>query len=417
MAADVFSPPPPPPPPVAARLRAAMLLLAAHLGVCLAFFIAMPLQSLYLAQRFALGAGLIGLILGVFPLIFAVLGFWTGGLADRYGRSRFCAMGLVGFCVAYGLLATARWPWQVVLAGVVFGVAKACFEPAFRAQLLAVTPLARKSLVLKLRYINYCLGASVGPGLGAWLFARSANLPFILAAGLLATLVLCTPLLLQAPAPAVDTANPPVPRFSLALLRRDPALGWVTVGGFLLFAGFSLFESMLPLVLRGYSSTPEALFAKLLTLNAVCAMGLQWPLERFAARRPPQWLVLCGCGALAAGLACFGAGGLGLGVFVLGTLLFAAGEASIYANMELLIDRMAPRAQVATYFGVSDLRYFGFAAGPWLGGAVLERFGAPVLFSGAAAALGVAALAMLRCNRALGLRPAVLSPESLRRAS
>lgn len=389
-------------PPVKSHLRAAILLLAAHLGVCLAFFVAMPLQSLYLAQRFALGEGPIGGILGVFPLIFAVLGFWTGGLADRYGRNRFCALGLVGFCAAYGLLAAASWPWQVVLAGALFGVAKACFEPAYRAQLLAVTPEPRKSLVLKLRYINYCLGASLGPGIGAWLFARGATQPFMAAAGLLGTLMLSIPLLLrQSEEPQVGGRTAPAQRFSLGLLRRDPALGWVTLGGFLIFGGFSLFESMLPLVLRAHSPGPEALFAKLLTLNALCAMGLQWPLERFAGQQRPQALVLRGCAALALGLICFGLGRFGVGGFVVGTVLFAAGEASIYANMELLIDRMAPRAEVATYFGVSDLRYFGFAAGPWLGGAVLEHAGSTALFCGAAAFLGVAAAALVFCDRAL----------------
>lgn len=57
--------------------------------------------------------------------------------------------------------------------------------------------------------------------------------------------------------------------------------------------------------------------------------------------------------------------------------IFTLGEILNYPAANMLIDKLAPEHMRGTYFGAQTLTNLGHFMGPWVGGFLLVRYGAP----------------------------------------
>lgn len=372
-----------------------LILVGGSLLYTFAFFMAMPLLSLVLAGRLGLSAGEVGLTLAICPLVSSVLSPAAGALADRCGARALCLAGAAGFAVAYTLYGFAARPWHFQAIGVLVGCAKAAWDPAFKSLLATVTPGEQRAGIFRYRYAAFCVGAVGGPMVGALLFGYGPRLLFLASASFLwmHTAWLLVALRRYVPTEAGRPRTGESAGARLSLLAGDPRLLCIVATGFMSFSVFSLFESVLPLAIQAVEQHAVARFSSLLVLNAVLSIALQIPLTRIGDAIDPGRVALVGCVAFALSFAAFVLGSRGFGFFVMGTVLFAVAEAAVYPSLDILVERAAPAAHRAAYFGTADLKYFGFACGPAAGGWLLGARGAAVLFACAAAvSLGAAAI-------------------------
>jgi MFS family permease len=66
--------------------------------------------------------------------------------------------------------------------------------------------------------------------------------------------------------------------------------------------------------------------------------------------------------------------------WLIGTFILSLGEAILFSNMNVHLDRLAPKKLKGSYFGAAGLCSLGFSFAPLLGGIVLDVWGGPTLF-------------------------------------
>ncbi|MEM3641310.1 MAG: MFS transporter [Candidatus Bathyarchaeia archaeon] len=83
------------------------------------FSFEIPYLAYYLFQ--SLGLGYSFLYMAIFALVFGLFDYPTGGLADRFGRRRIYALGLVFVGISYLMVALYTFPIVVVSAAFLAG--------------------------------------------------------------------------------------------------------------------------------------------------------------------------------------------------------------------------------------------------------------------------------------------------------
>jgi MFS family permease len=349
------------------------LLVIGSLLNSVSFFGTLPFLTLYLSDISTLSAAAIGAVVGSVPLVAAVGGLAGGSLTDRVGAARLVRYGLAGYVVVYGLLAVARSLPLIVALIVLLGVGRLLVEPAMKT-MLSLAAGDGGGNVFRIRYITLCVGAMIGPLIGAGLYSISRWLIFLLpAAVFLAYLVFLTvnlPRLRTLDRPA--DAGPDRPGWREALTNR--ALLLVVAGGFVLFFVFSQFESMLPLFIKSVRGDAAVRwFSVLLIANALLGILLQYPAERASRRLSNGPLAAIGCVAFAGALLLYGLLPTSPWFLYAGVVLWTAGEALLLPMPDMIIHAITPADRRGTYFGLAELRYLGFFFGPVAGGALLAH--------------------------------------------
>ncbi|GAB3719696.1 MFS transporter [Nocardiopsis nanhaiensis] len=365
----------------------------------MAFFAALPFAALYLADRTGLSAAMIGAVVGGIPLIAALGGLLGGMLADRFGTVRLMRVGLVLNVAVYGSLPLADEPVAIVLLLLCLGVARTMVEPSMKKLLsLADTGDGR---IFRVRYITLCLGAIVGPAVGGVLY-HASTVAFFLVPAVLFALYLAVMVVRGGDLSRLERNNThraPTP-WTRAL--RDPVLLAAIGAGGVFFLVFSQMETAIPLYMKDqYGDRTEYLFASLLVVNAVLALGVQPPVIWLSERLSRGPLAALGCVFFTAAFACFWLSPSHVALLYAGIVFWTLGEAILLPLPDIAVHTIATDERKGTYFGLSELRYLGFFAGPVLGGHLLE-VSAPVYFAfmGTVVFLCVPLLLRARAERA-----------------
>jgi MFS transporter, DHA1 family, inner membrane transport protein len=157
-----------------------------------------------------------------------LLGPFLGPLADRWGPRAMMLLGLASLCG--GMLAAAALPLYatVLLALLLAGVGKSCFDPAIQAYVGARVPWEKRGLAVGLIEFAWAGSSLVGIPLIGWLIARFGwRSPFLLLAALgAASFTLLALLLPRVPsARGADSPGSGMTQAWRLLARRRPALG------------------------------------------------------------------------------------------------------------------------------------------------------------------------------------------------
>lgn len=346
------------------------LLIVGSLLNSVAFFATLPFLTLYLSDISTLSAAVIGGVVGAVALIAAFGGFLGGVLTDRFGAVTLICTGLLVYIATYASLAvTTRLPLIIGLI-MLLGIGRILVEPSMK-KLLSLAATGTAGGVFRIRYVTLCLGAIVGPLVGAALYALAGWLIFVLPAAVFAVYLLFLAAVRNR-LRTLDRRQPHRERPDWRQALGDRALLLVVGGGFVMFFVFSQFESILPLFLkaeRGESAI--AYFSVLLAANAAIGIAMQYPAERLSRRASQSTVALIGCTAFAASLMLFAAFGVHPAFLYIGVVAWTAGEAIMIPLPDMLIHNLTPDQHKGSYFGLAELRYVGFFLGPVVGGALL----------------------------------------------
>ncbi|MCD5349686.1 MFS transporter [Kineosporia mesophila] len=351
------------------------LLTAGSLLNAIAFFSALPFASLYLDAVTDLSAVVIGGVVGGIALIASVGGMLGGLLIDRFGAVPLMLLGLVGYVLIYAGLAQASTTAAIVPLLLGLGAARLLVEPGGKKLMsLAADPDGR---IFRVRYMVLCAGAIVGPAIGGVLYTTSITAFFAVPA-VFYTAYLVFVVLFRARLTALETARATsAGRFPLREALRDRRLLAASGAGIVIFFVFSQLDSMIPLFMaREWGDRAAHLFAGLFIANAVLALVFQMPIAWLSDRVPRARLILAGCVGFALAFGCFWASAsLGLPLLYLGIVLWTLGEGVLLPLPDIAVHELADDDRKGTYFGVAEIRYLGFFAGPSLGGVMLPTAG------------------------------------------
>jgi hypothetical protein len=231
--------------------------------------------QVYSINGSAFDLGLIGLA-EFLPLV--LLALPAGQLADRLPRRGVVAASLAAQMVVAGLLTAitlrgAHVLWAFLLMAFLTGASTAFGNPAGRALLPELVPVALFEEAIALRSIAYQVSTIGGPAIGGLLFALRQVSVYVVSVGLLAVAALCA--LLLTPRAAASLGEPPGLQSLLGGIRfiRDTRvlLGAITLDLFAVLFGGAI--ALLPLYAKSILHTGPLGLGVLRSMPALGALA------------------------------------------------------------------------------------------------------------------------------------------------
>ncbi|MFP5113166.1 MDR family MFS transporter [Bacillaceae bacterium C204] len=346
-----------------------------------AAFMTLPFLSIYLSRHMDLSPIVIGLTVGMSPLMATVGGFIGGHLSDRFGRKPVMLISIFTVALVYfGFTAATGQGWFILL-NALNGLCNSFFEPTSQALMADLTDKEKRMKVYSLRYTAMNIGASVGPLVGAYLASTSAKLSFAITGTtyLLYSFVLVI-LLKKFVLPQAGHSKRVVSfGDAFTILRTDKALRYLIIGIILVNMGYVQIDSNLPQILEGNVENGIIIFSTLITINAVMVVFLQMPISHVAEKFRLMQVMVVGTVFMAAGLVAFSFV-TGWTTAILAIVLLTIGEILIFPSNSMMIDQLAPEHLRGTYFGAAQFRKIGNFLGPLIGGYLLSQFQGQIMF-------------------------------------
>ncbi len=344
-------------------------------------FMTLPFLSIYLSRHMDLSPIIIGLTVGMSPLMGTVGGFIGGHLSDRFGRKPIMLTALFTLAFVYYGFTIANGQGWFILLNAINGLCTSFFEPTSQALMADLTDKEKRMKVYSLRYTAINIGASVGPLLGAYLANSSAKLSFAITGSTYLLYGIVLYMLMKKLVISKEETNKKVVSFiaAFSIIKLDKALRYLIIGSILINIGYVQMDSNLPQVLEGTLENGVAVFSVLLTINAVMVVFLQLPISHLAGRFSLLQAMAAGSVFTAAGLIGFSFIN-GWVIAILAMILLTIGEILIFPSNSMMMDELAPEHMRGTYFGAGQFRKIGNFLGPIMGGYLLSHFQGQIMF-------------------------------------
>ena len=369
----------------------------------------LPFLAFYLTDELDLTPAFVGLVLATFGFGSIIATLLGGVLADRLGRRPVLLgsqLSTAATLVALGLTTT---PTAVLILCGLLGLTSNTSRPAFSAMMTDIVPAEDRVRAFSLNYWAINLGFAIAPVLGG-LLARSGYLSlFIVDAA--TTLVFALLVFLRVPE---THPTPGAPRSTTAGSMVDVLRDRVFVSFVVLTFGFAVVFmqhlSTLP-VQMGDEGLSPAQYGTVIALNGALIVLVTVPVTRWL-QRYSRARVLAVSGVFV---------GLGFGAtmwastpteYAATVVVWTVGEVIGASVGPAVVADLSPAAMRGRYQGVFG---FSFAAAalvaPLVGGAVYDRLGSHVLWTGCAVvsfvtAAGHLAIGPARSRRLASLRAA-----------
>ncbi|SIT38907.1 Uncharacterized transporter YgaY [Paraburkholderia ribeironis] len=356
-------------------LRGLLLLLATIAGVAVAnIYFNQPLLANF-RQSFPASASWVGAVPAVTQLGYAAGMLLLAPLGDRFDRRRLILLQIAGMCIALVVATAAPSLPVLIFASLAIGVLATIAQQAvpFAAEL---APPAQRGHAVGMVMSGLLLGillARTAAGFVAEYFGWRA----VFGASVVALLVLAVVIILRLPKSQPTSALPYgkllVSMWHMVVEHR--ALREASLTGAALFAAFSIFWSVLALLLAGapFHLGPQAagLFGIVGAAGALAA-----PLAgKFADRRGPRAIITVSIVLVAISFIVFGASAKSIAGLVLGVIILDIGVQAAQISNQSRIYALKPeaRSRVNTVYMVAY--FIGGALGSGVGAIVWPTFG------------------------------------------
>jgi MFS family permease len=322
-------------------------------------------------------------------------GVFGGWLSDAVGRNTVLLGSIFVGAIAFLTLQFAAGAVQVMLVNIVISLAASFYEPVSKAMISDRLVPARRLKAFSDRYMATNIGYAIGPLMGAYMGLMEHAIGFLLTG--CAYLLFFAGLYVVLRTDTVGAAGSPIVSGSRSLpaalqaIVRDGRLMLFTVGSTLALAVHGQMSVTFSQYLNASFADGVAMFAWLISVNAVTVIVSQPVLRHVAERKGALTSIVVGALALSAGAVGFSQAGHLTGL-VVAMVVFTWGEVLLVPAEYSILDSITPEPVRGAYYGAHSLSSLGNLLGPWLGGIVLMSWGGHALFYSMAA---VALLSML----------------------
>ncbi|MDG2341380.1 MAG: MFS transporter [Paracoccaceae bacterium] len=361
------------------------LVIIATMATRFTFFMVWPYLALILHQLHGLNALEIGAFLGVSGIIGNFLGLYVGYLSDRFGRRQAIVSGFVLSITALITLGLSESLVLILVAIVAQGVSRNAIESSGKALLTdELEDRSAKDLALHARYYALNIGASFGPLVGIAFGLTGKQTTFLLVAATMGIYLIAALLIFfrAPPKKAPNKSSGFTFRSVLKTLADDRRFMVFVVAMFFGLIAYSQLEIGIVQYLRVAMHPDVIAFYPIITLtNGMTVLVLQFPLLALTERFRPAMRSMVGIGFMSIAFAMIAIIPVSNeAMFLFAIIVLSVGEVILFPTLQIMIDRMAPEDMKGSYFGAAALAGFGFAAGPIVGGLLLEHAGGAALW-------------------------------------
>lgn len=380
----------------------------------------MVFLAIYASEQLGYGVTYATACIGVLGLGSMAGSLLGGYLADRVGRRPVMLIALFGGAVILlGLgLVTNQWLFMFLVG--TFALVADLYRPAASAMIADVVSIDRRPHAFALMYISVNLGFAIAPPVGGFLARLSFESLFWIDAATMMAYGLVILFLIEESAPSGKLMEESGHRDQIAIVSaarricQDRTFVMFCIPTLLMAFVFVQAMSTLPIYVRqcGYNNIQ---FGLLMSVNGTLIVLLQLPLTHRLARFNAMSIVAFGGLLIAFG---FGLTSLGSSFALIASsiVVWTLGEITQAPFNQAIVTDLAPSSLRGKYLGVFNLCFaLALAVGAPLGGVVLHRYGAVVLWQGACLVALIAVVLYVAIHRAVTLRMhsgKSLSPES-----
>jgi predicted MFS family arabinose efflux permease len=362
--------------PAAERsLRGLLLLLATIAGVSVAnIYFNQPLLDNF-RESFPHSASWVGAVPAVTQLGYAAGMLLLAPLGDRFDRRGLMLLQIAGICIALVVATTAPNLPVLIVASLAIGVLATIAQQAvpFAAELAPPSGRGHAVGTVMSGLLLGILLARTAAGFVAQYFGWRA----VFGVSVVALLALAVVIWLRLPK-SKPTSTLPYGKLLVSmwhLILEHPGLREASLTGACLFASFSIFWSVLALLLAGapFHLGPQAtgLFGIVGAAGALAA-----PLAgKFSDRRGPRDIITVAIGLVAVSSVVFGLSAASIAGLVVGVIILDVGVQAAQISNQSRIYALSPhaRSRVNTVYMVAY--FIGGAAGSAVGAIVWPTFG------------------------------------------
>ena len=337
-----------------------------------------PFLALYLTGDRGLSVARAGLVVSLFGAGTFFSGPVGGQLADKLGRRHTLVLALVLGALAMLHLGAARSVAHIAVAAFLLGLLGELYRPAVSATIADLVPAQDRVRAFGLLYWAINLGFAFAGVVGGLISSKGFTVLFL--ADALTTLAFAAIIYLKIPETQPRPAPGHRPQHWTTPFRDGP---FVAFAG-LTFAVALIFQQhivALPLDMRAHGVDRVA-YGAVIALNGVLIVLLQPLAGRLFA--PLSRSRVLAAAALLTGLG-FGINGIARTppAYALSVIVWTLGEIAMAGISPAVVADLSPPDLRGGYQGVFQMAWGGAACvAPLLGGVVLERYGAGVLWSG-----------------------------------
>jgi len=349
------------------------------------YYMVWPFLAVILYQKFNLSASEVGLLLTGSSVFSVVLGFYTGNLSDRFGRKPVMVVAALLGVIAFSWLAVADTLFTFCAAVFLATLPRSLWDAPSKAVLGDELPDAKdRELAMQMLYFLVNAGAAIGPLIGLWAGLTGEQSSFIYTAISYVGLLIAVLVTFKNKKVNKQNLDQTTHNFKqiIALLSKDHVFLLVMLANMLILFIYAQGDSSLIQYLTR-AEIPElvTLISAIIVLNSCVIVIFQFPLLKLMENIEIKNRLYIGIILLAISQLVFAFNPVDYFFgWLIGTFILSIGEAILFSNMNVHLDRLAPKKLKGSYFGAAGLCSLGFSFAPLLGGIVLDVWDGPTLF-------------------------------------
>ncbi|WP_102272525.1 MDR family MFS transporter [Cytobacillus massiliigabonensis] len=364
----------------------------------IASFMAIPFLALYLHNTQDVHPILIGLTVGVAPLVSTIGGFIGGYLTDRFGRKKVILATIFVWSFVFIGFGLAKSIYLFIFLNALNGLCRSFFEPSTQALMIDFTEPNQRKRMFTLRYTAINIAGVIGPLLGAYIATVSTqSIPFFITGFMYCVYGVFLFIILNRYTMRQVISKSPVHIYQmLKIVSSNRALVFFILGAIFINIGYSQLDSTIPQFLEMNFENGVYLYSVIISLNAAIVILLQFPISLWSEK-------LSAVNSMTIGILFFVAGyilfifGTNLPMLIVAITVITLGEIFTFPSMNILIDQIAPDDQKGTFLGAAQFRNIGSFAGPIIGGWLLT-FGSGAYLFGTMALLVLLSIIFYRAG-------------------
>lgn len=348
---------------------------------------ALPFLVLYLTEYLHVSAPRAGLAISVYGVGSLIVGPIAGRLADRIGPLTVMRGSLAFTGVVVLLIPLAKS--FIAVMGLVFlwAIVADAGRPATMAALTGSAAPDKRRAAIALNRLAVNLGMAVGPAVGGFLARVSFPLLFIVdgATSLAAAVALSAMLWMRDR--KTTTAEHAVVKTERASAFSKTSVVWRDRAAMTLFATsflanlvFAQHQGAMPLYIVRDLGFLESFYGGLFVLNTIIIVAIEVPLNLAMANKPFRSTIALSVALMAIG---FGAMGFahGAAAIMLTVVIWTFGEMILFPTTTAYVAQLAPEGRTGEYMGAFTSTFsLALIVGPWMGTALLDRFGGQIMW-------------------------------------
>ncbi|MGE6619471.1 MFS transporter [Bacillus mycoides] len=314
----------------------------------------------------------IGIILGCGWLFGIIGGYQASFLSDLIGRKKLMSFTLSLWSVVFIFFLINQSIIMMFILNIVNGLCRAIHDPISQSIISDSTSTDKqKKKYFNYRYLAANVGGAIGPLIGSLVTEEYISITFMLC---FLILVLYSIINLFFEYPQNRNKKNIHIKFnaSIKMVIHDMQLKYLIVAGTTIAAGVAIVD-LIPLILKDKGLDVQ-IFPKLLTLNAITVLLFQVIVSKLASKIKEHYYVYLGSILFTLGLIMIGVAS-NVWYMHLGMFIFTIGEIIILPMGSVLVDKIAPRAFVGTYYGAYNFRTFGNFVAPIVAGILMNTIG------------------------------------------